>query len=300
LAAEKRWAVEDYRDRFKEVTANGFVEYDERAHVVWLPDFVASSPPHNPNVLKHWYKVYLEIPTSPLRDAFTVTLRDYLAAEKPECMPTFRATFAKHLPAPRQYASTAASPEPVEAKQLPLMEAAPATVREAWADRPATALTTPPAQAGPVIDVPQSERKSRDASMPTAPVPDEAPPAAQTVASSAQPSMTIVWPPLTTPQLLANFFNAYAPASWRKAKVSVPSVREKAAKCLAVHTDQEWWGQVLHEVARSPQLRDTAMRPGGIFAWLVSTDEHGALYCEAVHNGHYRDAADPQIAGERS
>lgn len=54
LAAEIGWSCEDFRKAFREATIKGMAEHDEKASLVWLPNFVRYNPPESPNVVKAW------------------------------------------------------------------------------------------------------------------------------------------------------------------------------------------------------------------------------------------------------
>jgi hypothetical protein len=74
LAAEKRWTPKAYREAFEEASAIGFVKYDERAQVVFIPNFLKYNAPNNPNVLRAWYNAFIEIPDSQLKHEFLRSL----------------------------------------------------------------------------------------------------------------------------------------------------------------------------------------------------------------------------------
>ena len=80
LAAEKRWDVKTYRAGLNEASVHGFVEYDEHAHVIFIPNFIKYNPPANPNVLKHWLGQFEEIPNSPLKQKFYQALEAFTEA----------------------------------------------------------------------------------------------------------------------------------------------------------------------------------------------------------------------------
>lgn len=100
LAAEKRWTLDKYRAAFAEAVTAGFVKYDERAQVIFLPHFLKWNPPHNPNVLTGWAWQFEEIPSSPLKGEFYRQLQASLG----EFGKGFDKAFAKAWPQqmPRQ------------------------------------------------------------------------------------------------------------------------------------------------------------------------------------------------------
>ncbi len=54
LAAEIGWPAEAFAEAFREVTRKGMSEHDEKASLIWLPNFVRYNPPESPNVVKAW------------------------------------------------------------------------------------------------------------------------------------------------------------------------------------------------------------------------------------------------------
>lgn len=54
LAAEKGWPLERFRNGFERVSKGGMAEFDEKAGLVALPNFLKHNPPSNPNMVKGW------------------------------------------------------------------------------------------------------------------------------------------------------------------------------------------------------------------------------------------------------
>jgi len=54
LAAEIGWTSEAFREAFVEALAKGMAEHDEKASLMWLPNFLRYNPPESPNVIKAW------------------------------------------------------------------------------------------------------------------------------------------------------------------------------------------------------------------------------------------------------
>ena len=77
LAAEKRWEFERYQKAFDEAFENGFVKYDEKYQVVFVPNHIKYNPPANPNVVKSWGKVFREVPNCKLKDECYQYLKEY-------------------------------------------------------------------------------------------------------------------------------------------------------------------------------------------------------------------------------
>lgn len=54
LAAEIGWSSEAFAEAFHEATRKGMAEHDEKASLIWLPNFVRYNQPESPNVVKAW------------------------------------------------------------------------------------------------------------------------------------------------------------------------------------------------------------------------------------------------------
>jgi len=54
LAEEKRWPIKRYEKAFQEALREGFLEYDEKAFVILIPNFLKYNPPQSGNVIKSW------------------------------------------------------------------------------------------------------------------------------------------------------------------------------------------------------------------------------------------------------
>lgn len=95
LAAEKRWTVEGYRKAFAEAFEKGFVKYDERHQVIYLPRYLPFNPPNNPNVVKRWGKVFEEIPNCPLKWECHEALKAFCEGLSKAFMEAFNEAFPK-------------------------------------------------------------------------------------------------------------------------------------------------------------------------------------------------------------
>jgi hypothetical protein len=98
LSAEKRWPVKRYLKAFREAFAKGFVKYDERHLVIFIPHFIDYNPPNNPNVLKAWGKVFSELPPSSLKDQCYQALALCMKGFGEAFQQAFREGFAKASP----------------------------------------------------------------------------------------------------------------------------------------------------------------------------------------------------------
>ena len=68
LAEEIGWSLEGFREGFAELFANGLVNADWKARVVWIPNAVKYNPPDNPNVVKSWRDAWDEVPECSLKN----------------------------------------------------------------------------------------------------------------------------------------------------------------------------------------------------------------------------------------
>jgi len=102
LAAEMRWPEKRYMKAFREALAKGFVKHDERALLIYLPNFLDHNPPESPNVIKSWGKLFDEIPDSHLKveffAAFSGLLQAYGKGFREAFEEAFREPFAKSMP----------------------------------------------------------------------------------------------------------------------------------------------------------------------------------------------------------
>lgn len=54
MADELNWDIKAFREAFREVFKEGMVRYDEKARLVWLPNYLKHNSPESPNVVKTW------------------------------------------------------------------------------------------------------------------------------------------------------------------------------------------------------------------------------------------------------
>ena len=67
LAEELGLPVEGFAKPFSELLAKGLLKFDERAFLVYAPNFLKYNPPDNPNVIKGWAAADDLIPECPLK-----------------------------------------------------------------------------------------------------------------------------------------------------------------------------------------------------------------------------------------
>jgi hypothetical protein len=59
--------LEAYTEGFRELIGKGLVRYDDRACLLWFPNFLKYNPPESPNVIRAWPRVYDLIPECELK-----------------------------------------------------------------------------------------------------------------------------------------------------------------------------------------------------------------------------------------
>ena len=98
LAAEIGWTEKAFREAFAEAFAKGMAMHDEKASLIWLPNFLKYNPPESPNVVKAWVGALELLPECELRSravagckAFAEALTKGFAEALPEA-------FAKSMP----------------------------------------------------------------------------------------------------------------------------------------------------------------------------------------------------------
>lgn len=98
LAEELGWEVEDFREAFHEVLAEGMAKHDPRACLLALPNFLRYNPPESPNVVKAWVSAIDLLPECELK---TLVIQRAEAFAKGMSEAFFKAlpeAFAKGMP----------------------------------------------------------------------------------------------------------------------------------------------------------------------------------------------------------
>lgn len=93
LSDEIRWPIKRYDKAFKEVLKQGFIEYDEKYFVIFIPNFLVYNPPNNPNVLRSWRHQLKELPDSYLKDEFFQSLKKICEAFREDFQKAFNEVF---------------------------------------------------------------------------------------------------------------------------------------------------------------------------------------------------------------
>lgn len=97
LAEEKRWPIDRYRNAFQEALGHSFVNYDDKARVVLITNFLKYNAPQSPNVVTSWSKVYSELPDCALKREFLRSLESLCIEMGKAFSETFREAFGKAL-----------------------------------------------------------------------------------------------------------------------------------------------------------------------------------------------------------
>jgi hypothetical protein len=95
LSAEKRWPLEKYKKAFQEGLREGFFRYDPKHHIIYIPRFLKYNPPNNPNVLKSWAKIFLELPQCDLKKECLQNLKDLVEGFNKGFQEAFNEFFGK-------------------------------------------------------------------------------------------------------------------------------------------------------------------------------------------------------------
>jgi hypothetical protein len=69
--------LEGYTEAFREVIGKGIGRYDDRACLLWFPNFLRYNPPESPNVIRAWPKAYDLIPECDLKHSVFDRMKDY-------------------------------------------------------------------------------------------------------------------------------------------------------------------------------------------------------------------------------
>ena len=94
---------EDLSEAFREVFRKGLAVYDEKAHLVWLPNFLKYNGPESPNVVKAWASCIDLLPECETK-ALVIQRVTELSKDLPKA---FREVFNKTFPKPSESLSKA-------------------------------------------------------------------------------------------------------------------------------------------------------------------------------------------------
>lgn len=69
LAFELGWTPRAFSKAMQELCANGMAAFEEKANLIWFPNFLKYNRPESPNVIKSWAGAFEDLPECALRDA---------------------------------------------------------------------------------------------------------------------------------------------------------------------------------------------------------------------------------------
>jgi len=75
LADEIRWSPKRYEKAIKDAIAHGMIEYDPKAYLIFIPNFLKYNWPTSKNQVKSWKRIFDELPNSPLKIKFLQKLK---------------------------------------------------------------------------------------------------------------------------------------------------------------------------------------------------------------------------------
>ena len=96
MAEELGLDPKGFDEVFRELLSKGLLKYDERAFLVFAPNFLKYNPPENPNVVKGWAGALDLLPECPLKRDVLLRAKD-CAANSSGCSKAFTETFGKVL-----------------------------------------------------------------------------------------------------------------------------------------------------------------------------------------------------------
>ena len=102
LACELGWSEKAFREAFQEALSKGMAAHDEKACLVWLPNFLKYNKPESPNVVKSWDSALDLLPECDLKNKVIQYVKAFLEALPKafrEALPeAFREAFRKGMP----------------------------------------------------------------------------------------------------------------------------------------------------------------------------------------------------------
>ena len=98
LAAEKGWDEKRFRKAFAEAFGKGMVKADERASLIWLPNFLKYNKPENPNVCKAWVAGLADLPECPLFFQLLQGVKAFIKGLPEAFQEAFAEAFGKGMP----------------------------------------------------------------------------------------------------------------------------------------------------------------------------------------------------------
>lgn len=102
LATELGWSSEAFAEAFREASAKGMAEHDERACLISLPNFIKYNPPESPNVVKAWVGSVDLLPECGLKTLVMQRAEGFAEGMTEGFRKAFRESFAKAMPIQEQ------------------------------------------------------------------------------------------------------------------------------------------------------------------------------------------------------
>jgi hypothetical protein len=78
LAEALGWSLEGFREAFAEVLREGMAKADWKARLVWVPKAILHNLPGNPNVVKSWRTMWVELPECALKTEAYMELYEHM------------------------------------------------------------------------------------------------------------------------------------------------------------------------------------------------------------------------------
>ncbi len=89
---------QDGRSAFAEILAAGMARVDDDVGLIFLPNAIKRNPPHNPNHVKSWRKVWDQVPGCALKAEIHETYRGFLEASSKPMLKAFRDAIPEPIP----------------------------------------------------------------------------------------------------------------------------------------------------------------------------------------------------------
>ncbi len=100
LAEKLGWEIDKFKSAFTVLEEKKMVEVDWEAQIIFIPNQIKYNPPHNPNIVKGWAKVYDNIPESPLKSKFYAHVKRFLKPFGESFLQSFLESFANIVSVP--------------------------------------------------------------------------------------------------------------------------------------------------------------------------------------------------------
>ena len=125
LASELCWPAKAFREAFREALAKGIAKHDERAALIWLPNFLKYNAPESPNVVKAWIGALDLLPECDLKLQAIQRSKDSAKALPEAFGKAFEEAFGKAFAKTMPYPEPEPEPEPEPSRERPRASARP-------------------------------------------------------------------------------------------------------------------------------------------------------------------------------